>query len=105
MVAVIGVPVQPFADGVIVKVTVTGAEELFVNSPWIFPEPLLAISLQVKVLSLVQVKVVPLKDPVNTIVVISDPDQVVCELGVATAFGAVLTVTMVWLLLLQVPLE
>ncbi len=36
-------PVQEFAEGVIVKVTVIGALVVLVSDPLIFPEPLLAI--------------------------------------------------------------
>lgn len=53
-VAVIGVPGQPFAVGVIVKVTVIGALVVLVSVPLIFPEPLLAIPVTVTVLFLVQ---------------------------------------------------
>jgi hypothetical protein len=92
-VAVIGVPVQPFADGVMVNVTNTGVAIVLVNVPLIFPVPLLAMSLQVTVLSLVQVKVVPLTEPVNTMVLMVDPEQMVCDDGVATEFGAGFTIT------------
>jgi hypothetical protein len=54
-VAVIGKPGQPLADGVIVKVTVTGAFVVLVNVPLMFPEPLAAIPVTVTVLFLVQV--------------------------------------------------
>lgn len=54
-VAVIGVPVQPFAAGVIVKVTVIGAAVVFVSVPVIFPLPLAAMPVTETVLSLVQV--------------------------------------------------
>ena len=53
-VAVIGVPGQPLAVGVMVKVTVTGALVVFVNDPLILPEPLAAIPVTATVLSLVQ---------------------------------------------------
>ena len=53
-VAVIGVPLQPFALGVIVKVTVTGAAVKLVRKPEISPLPLPAIPITVAVLSLVQ---------------------------------------------------
>ena len=42
-VAVIAVPGQPSADGVMVKVTVIGAMVLFVRVPVIFPVPLVVI--------------------------------------------------------------
>ena len=47
--AVIAVPVQPFAIGVIVNVTVTGEVVVFVNTPLISPEPLAAIPVTVPV--------------------------------------------------------
>ena len=53
-VAVTAVPVQPFAVGVIVKVTVNGAVVVFVKAPLIFPDPLAAIPVTVAVLFLVQ---------------------------------------------------
>ena len=92
-VAVIGVPGQPLAVGVIVKVTVIGALVVLVNEPLIFPEPLAAIPVTVPVLSLVQLKVVPLTFPVNEMVVIVPPEQIVWEEGVATAFGVGFTNT------------
>lgn len=54
-VAVVDGPVQPLADGVIVKVTVTGAVVVLVNVPVILPEPFAAIPVTVAVLSRVQV--------------------------------------------------
>ena len=56
-VAVIGVPLQPLAVGVTVKVTVIGALVILVRLPLIFPVPLFAIPLT-PVLSLVQLKTV-----------------------------------------------
>ena len=53
-VAVIGAPVHPLALGVMVNVTVTGAEVVFVNGPEILPDPLAAIPVTEAVLSLVQ---------------------------------------------------
>ena len=53
-VAVIGVPGQPLAVGVMVKVTVIGANVVFVNAPLILPDPLAAIPVTVAVLFLVQ---------------------------------------------------
>jgi hypothetical protein len=50
-VAVIGVPGQPFAVGVMVKVTVTGAFVVFVRLPVIVPDPLAAIPVTATVLS------------------------------------------------------
>ena len=53
-VAVIGAPIHPFAVGVIVNVTVTGAVLVFVNAPVILPVPVAAIPVTEAVLSLVQ---------------------------------------------------
>ena len=53
-VAVIGVPGQPLAVGVIVNVTVTAALVVLVSVPEIFPAPLAAIPVTATVLSLVQ---------------------------------------------------
>ncbi len=86
-VAVIDGPGQPFADGVMVKVTVTGAEVVLINVPLISPLPLAAIPVTLTVLSLVQVYVVPLTAPLNAIVVIATPEHFVWLDGVATAVG------------------
>ena len=53
-VAVIGVPAQPLAVGVMENATVTAAAVVFVNAPVILPEPLAAIPVIVAVLFLVQ---------------------------------------------------
>ena len=90
-VAVIAAPVQPLAVGVMVNVTVTGAVVVLVSVPLISPEPLAAIPVTATVLSLVQLKVVPLTAPVKTIGVIA-PEHIVCEAGVATASGVGFTV-------------
>jgi hypothetical protein len=58
-VAVIGVPEQPFAIGVIVKVTITGEFVVLVNVPLMSPEPEAAIPDTDAVLFLVQLYVVP----------------------------------------------
>jgi len=76
-----------------VKVTSTGALVVFVNEPLILPVPLAAIPVAVALLSLVQLYTVPATLPLNTIVVIADPEQIVCPDGVATAFGLGLTNT------------
>ena len=76
-VAVIDAPGQPLAVSVIVKVTVTGALVVFVKTPLIFPEPLPAIPVTIAVLSLVQLNVVPVTLPVNTMVVIELAEQIV----------------------------
>jgi len=91
--AVIGAPAQPFAVGVIVNATVTGALVVFVSEPVIFPEPLAAIPVTAAVLSLVQLKVVPATALLKAIVA-GDAEQMVCDKGVATAttFGFTSTV-------------
>ena len=96
-VAVIGVPKQVTPalvyDGVMVNVTVNGAFVILVNDPLIgVPEPLAAIPVTVATLSLVQLNTVPGTVPVNAMLVIADPEQIVCEDGVAVAFGVGLTV-------------
>ena len=53
-VAVIGVPVQPLALGVMVNVTSTGAKVVLVNVPLIFPVPLEAMPVMVVIASRVQ---------------------------------------------------
>jgi hypothetical protein len=92
-VAVIAGPGQPFAVGVIVKVTVIGALVVLVKEPEMFPDPLAAMPVTVPVLLRVQAYVVPLTAPVKTIVLIEVAEQIVCEAGVATAFGVGLTNT------------
>jgi hypothetical protein len=86
-VAVTGVPAQPFAVGVIVNVTVIGALDVFVKAPLISPAPLAGIPVTETTLSLVQLKVVPEVLPERTMVVIVAAEHMVCEAGVATAFG------------------
>ena len=92
-VAVIAAPGQPLAVGVIVNVTVIGAIVVLVNEPLILPLPLAAIPVTATVLFLVQLKVVPLTFPFNTIVVIVLPEQMVCDGGAATASGVGFTTT------------
>lgn len=53
-VALIGVPLQPLATGVMVKVTVTGVLVVLVKLPLIVPLPLEANPVTAAVLSLVQ---------------------------------------------------
>lgn len=84
---------QLAVDGVIVNVTVIGAEVVLFKIPLIFPMPLEANPVAVPVLSLVQLKVVELTFPETTIVVIDAPEQIVCEALVAVVFGVGLTVT------------
>jgi hypothetical protein len=80
-VACIGVPKQVSPalvnSGVTVNVTVTGALVVLVSVPLISPAPLAAIPVTATVLSLVQLKTVPGTVPVNTIVVIEEPVQIV----------------------------
>lgn len=92
-VAVIGLPGQPLAVGVMVKVTVTGAFVVLVNVPLILPLPLAAMPDTVAVLSRVQLNTVPGILPVSAIVVIAMPEHLVCDAGVATAFGVGFTKT------------
>jgi len=93
-VAVIGVPLQLFAVGVIVKVTVTGPVVVLVNVPLISPAPLAAMPVTAALLSLVQLYTVPATAlPFNTIVVIAEPVQIVCEDGVAVTVGVGFTST------------
>lgn len=76
-----------------VKVTVCGTNVPLVNVPDISPVPLAAIPVTFTLLSLVQVYTVPATLPLSTIVVIADPEQIVCVAGVATAFGIGFTTT------------
>ena len=75
-----------------VKVTVTGAKVVFVKLPAMLPVPLAAIPVTVALLSLTQLYTVPGTVPVSAIVVIVEPEQIVCADGVAVAFGVGLTV-------------
>ena len=65
------------AVGVMVKVTVTGANVVFVKAPLISPIPLAAIPVTDTVLFLVQLNVVPAVLPERTIVVIVAAEQIV----------------------------
>ena len=76
----------------IVNVTVIGALVAFVSVPLILPAPLLAIPVTPG-LSLTQLNTVPVTLPLNTIVVMAEPLQIVCADGVATALGIGLTTT------------
>ena len=53
-VAVTGEPAHPLADGVMVKLAVTGNNVVLVSVPLMSPEPLAAIPVTVAVLSLAQ---------------------------------------------------
>ena len=57
------------------------------------PAPFAAIPVTVATLSLTQVKVVPVVLLVNTILDIAEPLQIVCDAGVAIAFGVGFTNT------------
>ena len=92
-VAVIAAPGQLLAVGVIVNVTVTGALVVLVNEPKILPLPEAAMPVTFAVLSRVQLNTVPLTLPDKAIVVIAPPEQIVCEVVVATTFGVGLTNT------------
>lgn len=92
-VAVIEVPAQPLAVGVIVKVTVTGALVVFVRVPEMSPLPEATMPVTLAVLFLVQLKVVPETEPVNPIDAIKLPLQIDWVDGVATASGVGLTTT------------
>ena len=76
-VAVIAAPGQPFAVGVIVKVTVTGALVVLVSVPEMLPEPLAAMPVTVPVLLRVHAYVVPVTAPVSTMVLIEAAEQMV----------------------------
>ena len=92
-VAVVVGPTQLLAVGVIVNVTVIGLTVVLVSVPLIgVPAPLAAIPVTVATLSLIQVKVVPTVLLVNTILDIAEPLQIVCDAGVAIAFGVGFTV-------------
>lgn len=96
-VAVIGVPLQvrslEVKVGVIVKVTTCGLLVLLVSVPLISPVPLAGMPVAFTKLSLVQLYTVPGTLPDNTMVVIAEPEHVVCAGGVATAFGTGFTST------------
>ena len=85
--AVDDTPIQPFAVGVIVNVTVTGDSVVFVKIPLISPDPLAAIPVMVPTLSLVQPKLVEGTEPLNAIVVIFKPEQMVCDAGAGVTSG------------------
>jgi hypothetical protein len=92
-IAVIGVPSQPSALGVMVKVTNTGKAVIFVNVPLMLPLPLAAIPVTVAVLFLVQLNAVPATLPEKVMAVKGVPEQLACEAIEATASGIGFTVT------------
>ena len=75
------------------NVTITGELVVLVSVPLILPAPLAAIPVTATVLFLVQLYTVPATLPVNAMVVMAAPLQVVCDAGVAVAFGIGLTTT------------
>ncbi len=91
-VAVMGVPEQPLAVGVIVKVTVIGALVVLTKEPLMPPLPLAAMPVTVAVLSLVQSYTVPLTLPLNPMAVMAEDEQMVWLEGIATALGVGLKV-------------
>ena len=95
-------PVQPLAEGVMVKVTVIGTFAVLVSVPLIFPEPLAAIPVTTPLLFLVHANVVDGVALLNTIIVIGEPEQTVCDAGVAVAAGIGFTVTVA---VIGVPLQ
>ena len=92
-VAVIDGPTQPLAVGVMVKTVVCITPTALVSVPEILPVPLAGMPVSVMVLSLVQLYTVPATLPLSTMVVIVELLQIVCDAGVATAFGVGLTNT------------
>lgn len=92
-VAVIGIPENPLAVGVIVNITVIGILVILVSVPVISPTPLAAIPVTVAALSLVQLNTVPTTLPVNAIVTMATPEHFVWEAGVATTLGVGFTIT------------
>ena len=74
-VAVIGVPVQPLACGVIVKVTVIGDNVVLVNEPVMSPLPLAAIPVTVPVLFLVHYRLLMEQNRLIQLLIIVPPEQ------------------------------
>jgi hypothetical protein len=101
-VAVEAAPVQPLAVAVMVNVTVTGADVVFVSAPEISPLPLAAIPVTVPVLFLVQLKVAPVVALDKAIVVIGLPEHMVWLAGVRVTTGEGFTNTVV---VIAVPLQ
>lgn len=90
MTTVIGVPEQPFADGVIVYVAVPGAAPLAISDcAMLAPEP--AVAPVTPVCAAVQLKVVPVTLLLKEMAVVL-PEQIVCAVGVAVAAGIGFTV-------------
>ena len=70
-----------------------GEVVVLVSVPLMLPVPLAAIPVTATVLSLVQLKTVPLTLPLRAMVVMAAAEQMVWEAGVATAFGVGFTST------------
>jgi hypothetical protein len=104
-VAVDGVPKQPLAVGVIVKVTVIGAAVELVSVPLMSPLPLAAIPVTVGVLFLTHVNVVPVVVLVNAIVAIAVAEHIVWLEGVAIALAVGFTKTVAVIVLPVQPLN
>jgi hypothetical protein len=102
VVALIGVPWQPFAVGVIVKVTVTAALVRLAKVPLIFPEPLAGIPVTISVLFLVHVKVVFGTGPPKLMVLMASSVHLDCDNGVAVTVGIGFTVTVAFI---EVPVQ
>ena len=98
IVAVIVDPLQPFALGVIVYVTVPAVLPVVLLNNWLIVLPLPALAPVTLVADTVQLNVVPVTafGFVRAMLVVS-PLQIVCVAGVANAFGIGLTSTVtVW---------
>ena len=93
-VAVTGVPLQPFAVGVKVKVTVTGDPVLLTRVPTIFPLPDAGIEPPiVPTLSLVQSNAVPPMVPLTRIACMLAPEQTLWDVGATVTSGIGFTTT------------
>lgn len=94
-VVVIGIPLQPFATGVMVKVTVIAVFVVLLKLPLTLPLPLAAIPVAIAVLFLIQLKVVAATLPERAIALIAVPEQMVWVKFVDIAFGVGFTRTVV----------
>lgn len=94
---VAGVPVQPLAEGVMVKVTTTGALVVLVRVPLINPDPLAATPVTAVVLFLVQLNVVPATGPAGFTFNVAPEQTELPEIAVTDGDGFTSTVE-VWLL-------
>ena len=91
-VAVTVLPLQPFASGVTVKITVSGALVILVNIPVISPLPFATIPVEM-LLFLTQLKAVPATLPVKEMLEIAVPEQMLWIEGATIAPGAGFTST------------